>query len=468
MSRREAVKNIKLPLEPDEISANTLDDQSRKCCWVFNHLNELAQGLRSEIRTTGKKEAVHTVYSRRGLRNLLPEIKKHNPFLKTVHSSPLKNAALRLSDAILVHQKSKKQKRKVGPVGWPRFHSWKHEWFSLLYDEPGKGFLVENDLLTLSLGTGEDGKRRSVTIPIKGASALVGKEIRTLRIIKELGVYYAVVTVRVSIPDCKPLTKAVALDPNHKNFAYGVDTEGQGFEIKSPSWLKKYDRRLDELRGLRDRCSRKSKEIAVLDSNGKPTGKTYWKPSKRWEERDRALKRALQKRRDQTKTFLFSLANSMCAKYDLIGIGDYAPHGGGLTTKMRRGMNNRSLIGRFGPILSWVATKSGKRVVQYDETGTTRTCHCCGHIIEGGIDPSIRHWRCPACSSENDRDENAAKNGLRKVLQDLYTQGEVLPRLVSCSDLFCVSERWAWRVLPSGVVKYLRGQNSELIAAPGN
>ena len=444
-----------------------MDGQSRICNWVYNHLLDRATELRRDVVQTQKSESAKTLYSPRGLRNLLPEIKALHPFVKTVHSSPVKNAALRLSETIKAYQKSKKGKRKGNPVGWPRYHSWKNDWFSLLFDEPGKGFKIENNTLILSLGTGEDRKRRSVHLPIIGVKALQGKEIRTLRIIKELGVFYAVFTVRVSVPKHKQITKVLALDPNHKNFAYGVDAKGIAIEIESPDWLMNYDRRLDELRAMRDHCNRKSKECLVLDQAGKPTGKTYWKPSKGWEKRNRTLIRALQKRRDQTKTFLFTLAHSMCKKYDCIGIGDYAPHGNGVTTKMRRAMNNRSLIGRFKPILSWVALKSGKTVLQYDETGTTRTCHQCGYVMEGGIHPSVRHWRCPACSSENDRDENAAKNGLRKVLKDLKKDGTIVSS-VSGSDLFYVNERWAWRVLPSGVVKGLRGQSSESIAAPGN
>ena len=468
MHKIEALSNVKLPLDPDWLSADTLDDQSRKCCWAYNYLNEVAHGLRQDFVQTGKAESAKTLYSRRGLRNLLPEIKARHPFLKTVHSSPLKNTALRLSDAVGAHQKSKKGKRKGKLVEWPRFHSWKKNWFSLLYDEPGKGFKVEKDLLTISLGTGEDGKRRYVTIPIKGVQALKGKEIRTLRITKELDVYYAVFTVRASVPERKQLKRVLALDPNHKNFAYGVDTEGRGIEIKAPSWLKKFDHRVDELRSMRDRCCRKSQKIEVLDQEGKPTGKTYWNPSKGWEKRNKTLNRALQKRRDQTKTFLFTLAKSVCAEYDLIGIGDYAPHGGGITTKMRRAMNNRSLIGRFKPTLSWVALKSGKLALKYDETGTTRTCYPCGYIKEGGIHPSIRHWRCPSCSSENDRDENAAKHGLQCTFEALCTTGEANAFPVPGSGLFQVTERWAWRVLPSGVVKIRRGKNSDLIAAPGN
>jgi len=69
--------------------------------------------------------------------------------LKVVHSSPLKNTALRLSDAIQTHQKSKKGKRKGKEVGWPKFRSWKQKWFSLFYDEPEKGFKIEGQLTSL-------------------------------------------------------------------------------------------------------------------------------------------------------------------------------------------------------------------------------------------------------------------------------------------------------------------------------
>ena len=176
----------------------------------------------------------------------------------------------------------------------------------------------------------------------------------------------------------------------------------------------------------------------------------------------------LRKRRDQTKLFLYTTANALYAKYDCVGIGDYAPHGNGITTKMRRGMNNRSLIGRFKEVLSWVACKSGKTFLEYKEKGTTRTCHHCKCVVEGGLAPSIRRWRCSSCALEHDRDENAAINGLIEILRDLLTKSETFVSLVSSSDLVQVFERWAWRVLPGGVLQTPRRQNSELIAAPGN
>ena len=67
------------------------------------------------------------------------------------------------------------------------------------------------------------------------------------------------------------------------------------------------------------------------------------------------------------------------------------------------------------------------------------------------------------------RDENAAINGLRKVLRDFPEKnGGETPSIVSSSDLTLVKERWAWCVVPSGVFVTSQGKNSELLAASGN
>jgi putative transposase len=457
---------LKLVLNPIEEDSSVLDGQSRICNWLYNHLVEKATLFRREFCETQNSATAKMLYTKRGLRNLLPKIKQEKPFLKVVHSSPLKNTALRLSNAIQSHQKSKKGKRK-GKHGWPKFRSWKEKWFSLFYDEPGKGFNVQDNILTLSLGTGQDRKRRSLTIPIADSHLLKGKIIRNLRITRELGVYYAIFTIQQELPQRKPISKVIALDPNHKNLSYGVDLAGKAIEIAAPLWLKKYDKRLDELKSKRDRCKKKSKKVTLLNEKGELI-KEYFLPSKQWKKCDDAYKKALRKRREQTKTFMFTCAHNLFRDYDCVAIGDYTPHGEGITTSMRRAMNNRSLIGRFKEVLSWVAEKSGKTFHEFDEKGTTRTCNQCLHKVEGGIPLAIREWECPHCKTFHIRDENAAINGLKKVLWDLREKKEALASIVSGSDLGFVKERWAWCVSPSGVVSTLRGRNSEIFAASGN
>lgn len=468
MPKEQMTATLKLRLKPDLACSNSLDGQSRICNWLYNALLEKARELRHEYITSKDPQTALKVYSERGLRNLLPKLKTEKPFLKVVHSSPLKNTALRLSEAIQAHQKSRKGKRKGKMVGWPKFRSWKRSWFSLFYDEPDKGFKIQGDRIILSLGMGQDRKRRAIEIPLEDAHLVKDKTIRNLRVVKQLGTYFAIFAIQVEVPKTKRIASAIALDPNHKNLAYGADTRGQGIEIAAPHWLKCFDKRLDEIKSKRDRCQKKSQQIDVLDESGNPTGKTYWKPSKRWRMYHHQLERALQKRREQTKTFLFTTAHYLYKHYDCVGIGDYTPHGEGITTPMRRAMNNRSLIGRLKQVLSWVAIKSGKTFIEYDEKGTTRTCHSCGHILEMGLEPKIREWMCPTCRSQHLRDENAAKNGLSRILRDIAAKGEPLRSQVSCSDLVEIMQRWAWRVLPSGMLCMSRGQNCEIFATAGN
>jgi putative transposase len=445
---------LKLEIVLDHQAANELDGQSRICNWLYNHLLELSLQLKREFQS-GNKGAAKTVYTKRGLRNLLPKIKEEHPFLKVVHSSPLKNTALRLSEAIQVHQKSKKGKRQGKKMGWPKFRVWKRGWFSLFYDEPEKGFKVEGNTLTLSLGRGEDCKGRAVTVGLPEARLLRDETIRNLRIVSELGNYYAIFTIQKQLPARKPLSKILALDPNHKNLGYGVDTEGVAIEIAAPKWLKIYDKRLDELKSKRDKCNRKSKKITLTNK------KERFLPSKRWKKYDDALKKALYKRREQTKTFMYTSAHRLFQDYDCIGIGDYTPKGEGSSPAMRRAMNNRSLIGRWKETVSWVALKSGKTFIEFDEKGTTRTCSHCLHIEQEGIAVALRQWGCRNCQTVHIRDENAAINGLRKILRDLPTkQGGDNPLLAPGSGRVLVKERRAWCILPSGVHVTLRGQNS--------
>lgn len=353
-------------------------------------------------------------------------------------------------------------------MGWPRFRSWQASWFSLLFDEPNKGFKILDDTLQVSLGMGDERKRQSLSFTLKEAHLLKNQQIRNLRIVKQAGIYYAVFTVQVLLVEAKPVKRIIALDPNHKNMAYGVDTEGNAIEMTAPHWLKPYDKRIDELKSKRDRCDKRAKKVVVTDLQGKPTGKEIHLPSKRWKKYHRTLEKVLHKRQEQTKTFVYTLAHRLCQQYDCIGIGDYTPDGSGITTAMRRDMNNRSLIGRFKETLKWVALKSGKTYIEYDEKGTTRTCHCCEYVNAEGLSPSIRTWECPDCRTNHIRDENAAHNGLKRVLRDLIKKGETLVSLVPSSGLLSVIERWAWCVLPSGVKKALQGSEQRLVAAPGN
>jgi putative transposase len=305
----------------------------------------------------------------------------------------------------------------------------------LQYDEPHKGYRLAGGTLTLVLGQDVTGKQ--LTIELQLAEALPhwvnSDHIRQCRIVKESHCYSVVFTVQRVLPNGKPLRldNIVAMDPNHKNCAYAVGSDGKATEIHNPYFLKILDKRIDQLKSKRDKCKKKSRRIT------RPDGSQFWLPSHRWIMLNARLQDLDRRRREQTKQFLYTVANRLYHDYDAVGIGDYVPHGGGLTRKMRRAMNNQSLNRRFKHVLAWVALRSGKSYLEWEETGSTRTCHDCGYVVAGGIPPEIREWDCPRpeCTSHHLRDENAARNGLNRTLKALG-----LP----CSGRREVSSRRAW------------------------
>ncbi len=434
---------VKIPLEVSKREAAILDSQSRIANWLYNRLLETANTLRQQYREAKScgdhklaDELGLTLYTARGLRNLIPPLKAAHPFLKTVYSSVLKNAALRLSKAIKDYQDSRHGRRSGKPVNWPRFRAWKRCWFSLQYDEPWKGYALSGRHLRLSLGQHAEGNQLSIQVQLAEPlpSWMNRQHIRQCRIVKEGHLFSVVFTVERMLPNNKLLRpdKIVALDPNHKNFAYAVGTDGKATEIHPPYFLKTLDKRIDQLKAKRDRCKKKSRRITRTD------GSTFWLPSHRWLLLNARLQELYRIRREQTKVYLYTVANRLYHHYDAVGIGDYVPHGGGISKKMRRAMNNQSLNRRFKHILAWVALRSGKQYLEWEEGGSTRTCHDCGYVVEEGIPPDMRQWDCPAanCTSHHIRDENAARNGLTRTLQGLG-----LP----CSGRREVSSRRAWR-----------------------
>ena len=85
---------VKIPVEVSEDDGRIVEGQSRIVNWAYNHLLEKANQWKEEFKKTGNPELSKIIYTKTGLRDLLPELKKEYPFLKAVHSVPLKNAAL--------------------------------------------------------------------------------------------------------------------------------------------------------------------------------------------------------------------------------------------------------------------------------------------------------------------------------------------------------------------------------------
>ena len=67
-----------------------LDGQSKICNWLYNHLLEMT------IKDYKENNNDKKLLTGRNLRNQVPILKQEFIFLNSVHSSPLKNTAIRL------------------------------------------------------------------------------------------------------------------------------------------------------------------------------------------------------------------------------------------------------------------------------------------------------------------------------------------------------------------------------------
>ncbi len=86
------------------------------------------------------------------------------------------------------------------------------------------------------------------------------------------------------------------------------------------------------------------------------------------------------------------------------------------TLKSANMMKNRHLAKAIGDAgwygfvvkLEYKAKEQGKHLVKIDQWfASSKTCSCCGHKLEELL-LNVRDWNCPACSTQHDRDINAA------------------------------------------------------------
>lgn len=401
--------------------ALAFDAQSKMCNWLYNQLVQLTE-------TDYQNGKPLNLLAGRNLRNQVPKVKEQHPFLYKVHSSPLKNVALRLKDAYDRFFDPTLDNQK------PHYRSWKKKWFSLLYDEPNKGFkLLDEETLSISFGKYADdewhalkqkdkkaNKQIRLEVKLKETVSLTSNEkIKTLRITKDLNRYYAIFTIEEKVTTTKVAEKTyIVFDPNHKNLAVGVASNGKSYELVALKSIVSYwDQRIDTLKSLRDRCQKQSKRIVTSHTS-------YWQPSKRWARLNHSLEKAYRKRREQIKLILYRYAHFFSRQYDGIYIGNYTPTPAVATYKtMNRAMLNQTPVGQFRQIVEWVQEKNAKHYQTIDERDTTKNCCVCGH--QEKKDPTIRIFICVNCGTVLSRDINSAVNIGHKAKKILPRSGYV-------------------------------------------
>ncbi len=162
----------------------------------------------------------------------------------------------------------------------------------------------------------------------------------------------------------------------------------RGGPTDAPRALRFYERRLKRLQ----------RELARRTRGGSNWNKTKLKVQKTHE-------KIANIRRDVTH----KLTTALVRNFRWIGIEDLNVRGMLANSKLSKSITDAALT-EVRRQLEYKAPLAGSTVVIADRFyPSSKRCSSCGHVLERLL-LSERQWRCPSCSTEHDRDLNAAMN----------------------------------------------------------
>lgn len=205
--------------------------------------------------------------------------------------------------------------------------------------------------------------------------------------------YVSLCCTDVEKPQYQKTNTNVGIDLGLKEFAIFSD----GIKIDNPRFCEKSEKKLAKLQ----------RELSRKQIGGSNWNKARIKVAR------------LQKHiSNQRNDFLHKLTTEIVRNYDIISIED-------LDVKSMRETNNTTRNKRVSDVswyefrrqLTYKSKWYGKDLVVVDRYyPSSQICHICNHR-DGKKSLDVRHWTCPNCKNELDRDINASINILNEGLR---------------------------------------------------
>ncbi|GAA5819052.1 MAG: IS200/IS605 family element transposase accessory protein TnpB [Methanobrevibacter sp. CfCl-M3] len=132
------------------------------------------------------------------------------------------------------------------------------------------------------------------------------------------------------------------------------------------------------------------------------------KDSNNWLKTKTKLNNCYYHKKESIKDKLHKITTNLVRDFDTIVVGN---------VNSKLGLSNHNLA-KTTADQHWFEIKRqleyksnwfGKDFKLVDERYTSKTCSECGFVLDS-LDLGVRHWICPNCGSNHDRDTNAAKN----------------------------------------------------------
>ena len=327
------------------------------CRWVYNET--LATRRDAYEATKGFPYSRHVLYSRYDTQKLLLLWKEERQI--PVYSQVLQEVQYRVDLAFKAFFRRVKAGEKAG---YPRFKG--RGWYDS-FTYPQSGFALDGSTLQMS----KIGK-----VKIKLHRAIAG-EIKRLNIKRSAtGKWFACFTV-----DCEPEIRqhngdAIGIDVGITSFA----TLSNGEHIDNPRFFRREEKQLAK-------AQRKKKHVA----------------------------RVHERVADKRSNFAHQLSRKLVNTYGVIAFEDLNIKGMMQNTHLAKSIGDVAW-GQFITFTRNKAENAGSVVVMVDPKNTTQECSRCGKIVKKELKDRIHSCDCGLVL---DRDENAAKNILRRGLSCL-------------------------------------------------
>jgi len=303
----------------------------------------------------------------------------------------------------------------------PKFRG-KDYFFTLSFTQD---FIIKDNILKISYSNYRKlNIKLDYIVPIKNLICLRNKtsesEIKQLKIYKQDNNYFASITYEKNEDILKSIdkNKVLSIDLGKKNLLSVYDVENNKGIVYSSKYLSKnqkfLDRRIDELKSLRDtkkKNSRKSKQI------------------------NKKLKKVYSKKKTQTNLTLQKVTKDLSEQNKTIIIGELTNLKKNIKSNFKslnRQMQNNWNLQTFTRLLEYKCKLKGNQVVKVNEAWTSKTCCKCGNINHD-LDLSDRQYICD-CGNNINRDINGAINIYKQFMGDYNPPFETL----------VVSERFDW------------------------
>ncbi len=246
------------------------------------------------------------------------------------------------------------------------------------------------------------------------------------------GDYYISIIYEIQVTPYSDNGQYQAIDLGITHIVTAVNSKGRFIQIRTPRSDKYWQPKLEDVQSKRDHCL---------------TG------SYRWNRYNEKLLKMQKKCSNQLKDYQHKLSRKLVenTKSNTIIVGDLnvkdmadknRNHRKG--KGLRRAIQNTGFLARFAGLLTYKASRIGKKVVLISEVNTSKTCWLCGKMHDMPL--WARNMECD-CGNVMDRDKNSAVNIMKRFL----SQNALVDRLSSMEEILRQTAEYKMKVAPMGL-----------------